>query len=108
MGQAVGETPVPALYERLGIRQLRLPVGYSQYQPVEYFFNWLDDDLRRKARPGARLGEWTFEDFEREIAESVGRVTREMVKGWYREAWRRMLPRAALPASLRRSHTDSG
>jgi hypothetical protein len=98
--QNAGVETVPAVYARLGIRQVALPVGYSAYQPVELFFNWLDGDLRRKKRPEERLIEWTIDDFRREIAESCSRVTISMVKGWYREAWRHMFPGKAIPIEI--------
>lgn len=94
-------TPVPQVYEELGIRQVSLPVGYSEYQPVELFFNWLDDDLRRKAWKRGVAPEWSFRKFEGEIRESASRVTGKMVKGWYREAWRHMFPRKAFPIGIK-------
>ena len=92
---------MPEIYRNLGIRAIRLPVGRPEWQPCELFFNWLKSDLEHKSGPTGAYHRLDYATLEREVQESAGRVTLDMVKGWYRHAWGLLHPHRAYPAAIR-------
>jgi hypothetical protein len=78
------EESVAQVYEQAKVQRDFYPPGFSHWQLVEKFINYIDSEITCRATEEKQDGEWDKDRLKTVFQEIIENITREQVKGFYR------------------------